>query len=433
MNEKTKNKKVLNKIALAVAIILIIVCIPMVLATAAGTYDKAELTRIEMYNSEENPNGVVMNAVSRSYVIGQTREMPEPTATPAPTTTPQAQEAAVPQAAEETPQEEEIDTENVEIGKVDVLYGEDNPVIAKVQERLMELNYMERDSATTKLGPITSAALEAFQRKNGLTITGDADIATQKALFSDSAKTYSVSEGASGIDVGEIQQRLNDLGYEVSITRYFGTQTTKAVKQFQKNNGLTADGTVGAATKEALFSSDAVRNKNSESSSSSSSSNKGNSSSGSSSSNKENSSSSGSSSSNKGNSSSGGSNPGSANSSRVEAFIDAAESQLGKTYVLGGKGPDVFDCSGFIYYALNQSGYSIGYMTSYGWADSSYPTVNGMDNLQRGDIICYNGHVGIYLGGGDMIDASSTQGKIRITSIWGSYWQRNFICGKRPL
>ena len=45
------------------------------------------------------------------------------------------------------------------------------------------------------------------------------------------------------------------------------------------------------------------------------------------------------------------------------------------------------------------------------------------------------GHVGIYLGGDDMIDASSTQGKIRYSyGISGSsYWTRNFICGKRPL
>ena len=108
---------------------------------------------------------------------------------------------------------------------------------------------------------------------------------------------------------------------------------------------------------------------------------------------------------------------------------------LGTPYVLGGKGPNSVDCSGLVYYCLNASGNSIGYMTSGGWASSGYPTVYSMDELQAGDVVCFSGHVGIYLGGGDMIDASSSQGKVRYCSnIQGSsYWTRNFICGKRPL
>lgn len=102
-------------------------------------------------------------------------------------------------------------------------------------------------------------------------------------------------------------------------------------------------------------------------------------------------------------------------------------------YVLGGKGPDTFDCSGFIYYVLRHDmGYNFYYHTSYGWQATSYPTVSKAD-LQPGDILCFDGHVGIYLGNGSMIDASSAQGKIRIAyNIWSStYWTSHFKFGKR--
>ena len=95
----------------------------------------------------------------------------------------------------------------------------------------------------------------------------------------------------------------------------------------------------------------------------------------------------------------------------------------------------MFDCSGFIYYALNHSGVkSLSYMTSRGWARSSYPTVSKED-LQRGDILCFDGHVGIYLGNDTMLDASSEEGKIRVTkNIWSKrYWVTHWKFGKRVL
>lgn len=120
---------------------------------------------------------------------------------------------------------------------------------------------------------------------------------------------------------------------------------------------------------------------------------------------------------------------------KIETFINTAEAQLTKRYVRGGKGPDVFDCSGLVYYALQSSENGVSYMTSRLWASSSYPRVNSMSDLQRGDVVCFRGHVGIYLGDGAMIDASSSQGKVRITHNIqsSSYWKRNFICGRRPL
>lgn len=117
----------------------------------------------------------------------------------------------------------------------------------------------------------------------------------------------------------------------------------------------------------------------------------------------------------------------------AEAFISAAMAQLGKTYVLGGKGPNVFDCSGLVYYALKASGNGIPYMTSAQWALSSYQRVNSMADLKRGDIICFKGHVGIYLGNGSMINASYSHRSVIISTniLSSSYWKENFLCGRR--
>ena len=116
----------------------------------------------------------------------------------------------------------------------------------------------------------------------------------------------------------------------------------------------------------------------------------------------------------------------------VEAFIAVAEAQLGKPYVLGGKGPNSFDCSGLIYYCLRESGNDVPYRTSAGWRSTDYTTITNINDLQRGDIICMDGHVAIYLGDGMVIDASSSQNAM-VKREFGSWFRNGFICAKRPL
>jgi Cell wall-associated hydrolases (invasion-associated proteins) len=117
--------------------------------------------------------------------------------------------------------------------------------------------------------------------------------------------------------------------------------------------------------------------------------------------------------------------------SKADALINAAMAELGKPYVLGGKGPNIFDCSGLVYYALNASGYPISYMTSATWAVSGYQRINSMSDLQRGDIICFKGHVGIYLGNGSMI--SAVHGGVTISNniMNNTYWKNSFLNGRR--
>lgn len=123
----------------------------------------------------------------------------------------------------------------------------------------------------------------------------------------------------------------------------------------------------------------------------------------------------------------------------VEALIAVAESKVGCKYVRGAKGPNTFDCSGFVYWCLNQAGMKVGYMTSIRWRTcDKFTRIESMKDLKRGDILVFSGktsssgHVGIYMGNGKMIDAGSSAGKVLIrSSIFTSYWEGHFLMAYR--
>ena len=125
--------------------------------------------------------------------------------------------------------------------------------------------------------------------------------------------------------------------------------------------------------------------------------------------------------------------------SGVEGLIAAAESRLGCPYVRGAKGPGSFDCSGFVYWCLKQAGVNVSYMTSVRWRTCSrFTRITDINDLQRGDILVFSGssestgHVGIYMGGGRMIDAGSSAGCVVIrSSIYTSYWKGHFLMAYR--
>ncbi len=294
--------------------------------------------------------------------------------------------------------EQELEAKVAQMVAADLKPEANSPFVAEIQAKLMELEYMGEDETTEFYGPVTTNSVSYFQRKHELPITGITDEATLKMLFSPEAKKYTVFLGAEGIDVEELQKRLDELGYSVSVTGYFGTETESAVKYFQRMEGLDPDGNVGSYTRELLYSENAQRAVEAPAKSE-------------------------------------GAKKGNTGNSSADRVIEVAKQYLGKPYILGAKGPNAFDCSGFVYYVLNQSGYSIGYMTSAAWAQSGYQTIEGMDNLIKGDIICFKGHVGIYMGNGIMIDSVPSENGVRIsTDIRNSdYWTRNFRYGKRVL
>lgn len=395
------SKKALTSV---VAIAVVAVMVPVIFATASANNEVAQITEINLKPSaqadiQDDTSGL-FEGVNNTEPLDPTTEG-ELTSELTDTTT---QAEPQNQVVESTP----VPTQDPASLYTTFSSGMEDPFIAIIQSRLMKLDYMEPDEPTTLFGPITTLGIQYFQRKNGLPVDGIAGPETQALLFSDEAKFYTVSEGAEGEDVTSIQDRLKELGYPVSVTGYFGTDTASAVKYFQRMNDLTDDGNVGSETREMLYSSDAEPAERKSTSSSSDDSDSG--------------------------SSGGSSTPDHvANPGSVEAFIKAAEAQLGDPYVRGGKGPDKFDCSGLVYYALNASGNNIGYMTSGGWASSGYTRINNMSDLQRGDIICVSGHVAIYLGGGSVVHASSSNGAVVYGNINSNYWSSNWICGRRPL
>ena len=314
-------------------------------------------------------------------------------------------------------------------------YGDTAEILKTYQERLKKLNYYN-GAINGIFNSELRDAVKAFQNKNGLIADGAIGATTAELLMSDEAQPSSYSLGDSGDMVKKIQQRLVELKYMTGATGYFGENTETAVKRFQTINGLKADGKIGEKTLEVLFS-DSAKKYTKPSTGGNTGGNTGGSSTG------------GNTGGNTGGGNTGGNTGGgstggntkpsgneatdSADSSKVAKFIEVAKSKLGCKYVLGAKGPDTFDCSGFVYWCLKQVGVNQAYMTSAGWkATTKYPIVTKMSDLEKGDVISYEGHVGIYIGGNQMIDASSSEGKIRITNIYSvAYWKNHFIKGCR--
>ena len=133
--------------------------------------------------------------------------------------------------------------------------------VRKLQGRLAELGYYS-GGVDGIYGQSTVNAVKAFQRNNGLSGDGQAGEQTQKKLYAATAKyasspvatadpdqIRSLSVGMTGNDVYALQARLIELRYMTGVADgVFGTETEEALKAFQKNNGLNADGVAGYTT-----------------------------------------------------------------------------------------------------------------------------------------------------------------------------------------
>ena len=130
-------------------------------------------------------------------------------------------------------------------------------------------------------------------------------------------------------------------------------------------------------------------------------------------SNSGNSNSSSSSNSNKGNSSS---NSSSSSGSYVSgSTVSRAYSALGKPYVWGAAGPNSFDCSGLVSFCLTGR-------YSHTYSSSDFVGLTKVSNPQPGDICVRVGHVGVYIGGGQMIHAPHTGDVVKISAVPSNMW-----------
>ena len=97
-----------------------------------------------------------------------------------------------------------------------------------------------------------------------------------------------------------------------------------------------------------------------------------------------------------------------------DEVISTAMQYLGNPYVYGGTSlENGVDCSGFVMLIYKQFGIDLPHSSS---SQRSYGTeVNGLENAKAGDVICYNGHVALYIGNNKIIHASNPRDGIKIS------------------
>jgi cell wall-associated NlpC family hydrolase len=192
-----------------------------------------------------------------------------------------------------------------------------------------------------------------------------------------------------GIEISNIQSRLNHLGFDCgTVDGIFGGSTTKSVKAFQTAASLEPTGIVDAVTYRALIGREAPTVSRS------------------------------------------------ASHLAARRIVQSAMSYVGVPYRYGGNTPRGFDCSGFTKFVYGQAGINLPRM-----ADAQFMTGEPVKhpNLQTGDLVFFTtyapgaSHVGIYLDNGLFISATSSGG-IRVTSLHDTYyWGQRYIGARRVL
>ena len=122
---------------------------------------------------------------------------------------------------------------------------------------------------------------------------------------------------------------------------------------------------------------------------------------------------------------------------QFKAIITEAEKYLGYPYVWGGSSPSTsFDCSGFVSWVINHSGWNVGRLSADGLYHICIPVSSA--NARPGDLLFFEGtydtpgmsHVGIYVGNNTMIHCGDP---ISYTNLNSSYWQAHIAAfGRLP-
>lgn len=215
-----------------------------------------------------------------------------------------------------------------------------------------------------------------------------ADGAMAKTPTKVTASQQLLSYGSRGQAVRTLQDKLSKLGYyHFWIDGIFGKYTRAAVINYQKAHRLVPDGIVGPKTWASL------NNMRVEAASVSVNS----------------------------------------NSALADKIIANAKSLIGTPYKWGGQSPSGFDCSGFVKYVFNKNGVDVPRTT-----DTLWKAGKTVSSPKKADLVFFEtykdgpSHVGIYIGDGKFIHASSSQG-VTVTPMNNSYWKPRYLGAKSVL
>lgn len=123
-------------------------------------------------------------------------------------------------------------------------------------------------------------------------------------------------------------------------------------------------------------------------------------------------------------------------SGKGATVVETAKNYIGYRYVYGASGPNSFDCSGFTSYVFKLHGVSLS-RTAKG--QYSNGTAVARSDLQPGDLVMFGpsasgiNHVGIYIGGGQIVHAANPSRGVTIDTINSGYYNNNYVGARRVI
>ncbi len=144
--------------------------------------------------------------------------------------------------------------------------GDTGAAVAEIRAKLAVLGLLEDGEGAELLDPAgalfdeaTDRAVRTFQQARGISVDGVVGPRTYHALdearwrLGDRILFFVPARLMAGDDVATLQQRMLDMGFDCGrVDGLFGVETEQALREFQRNIGVTADGTCGPATFKAL-------------------------------------------------------------------------------------------------------------------------------------------------------------------------------------
>ncbi len=125
-----------------------------------------------------------------------------------------------------------------------------------------------------------------------------------------------------------------------------------------------------------------------------------------------------------------------ASSGKGATVVETAKNYIGYRYVYGAAGPNSFDCSGFTSYVFKLHGVSLSRTAK---AQYSNGVAVARSDLQPGDLVMFGpsvsgiNHVGIYIGGGQIVHAANPSRGVTIDTINSGYYNTNYVGARRVI